>query len=88
MASVTAVNCVSEPGKSICEAAGGHCIVRTDGYYIMSGVCVALGGALLVRYIIPTVKRLQGELSSYHGPDPADANTALPMSAWRVKIPN
>ncbi|WVQ93622.1 hypothetical protein IAU59_000698 [Kwoniella sp. CBS 9459] len=64
--------CISEHGKNACSAAGGECVVLRDGYYIMSTVCVALGAVLLISFILPTVKRL----------------SALPMSAWRVKIPN
>jgi len=36
--------------------------VTRDGYYVMSAFCVASGAALLVWYILPTVKRLQGVL--------------------------
>jgi hypothetical protein len=53
-------NCASDPGKSLCEDAGGYCVVTRDGYYIMSAFCVAAGATLLVWYILPTVKRLQG----------------------------
>ncbi|OCF44069.1 hypothetical protein I317_02022 [Kwoniella heveanensis CBS 569] len=67
-----ASECISEHGKNACSAAGGECVVLRDGYYIMSTVCVALGAVLLISFILPTVKRL----------------SALPMSAWRVKIPN
>ncbi|WVW82044.1 hypothetical protein I302_104049 [Kwoniella bestiolae CBS 10118] len=64
--------CISEAGKHACEGAGGQCVVVQDGYYIMSMVCVTLGAMILVGFVLPTVKRL----------------SALPMSAWRVKIPN
>jgi hypothetical protein len=53
-------NCASDPGKSLCEDAGGYCVITRDGYYIMSFFCVTVGAALLVAYIRPTVKRLQG----------------------------
>lgn len=52
--------CISEHGKHICERAGGSCVVERDGYYIMSAGCVVLGAALLIGFILPTVKRLQG----------------------------
>ncbi|WVQ78639.1 hypothetical protein IAT38_000726 [Cryptococcus sp. DSM 104549] len=64
--------CVSEHGKVLCAQAGGQCVTHRDGYYIMSAACVGLGAALLVVFILPMVKRL----------------AALPMGAWRVKIPN
>jgi len=69
---IPGVECLSESGKLACSRLGGKCVVTRDGYYIMSVGCVLLGAALLVGFILPTVKRLQG----------------LPMSAWRVKIPN
>nr|XP_018266935.1 uncharacterized protein I303_00915 [Kwoniella dejecticola CBS 10117]OBR89093.1 hypothetical protein I303_00915 [Kwoniella dejecticola CBS 10117] len=68
----TTNECVSEAGKHACTAAGGECVVLRDGYYIMSMVCVTLGAMILIGFVLPTVKRL----------------SALPMSAWRVKIPN
>ncbi|XAO27293.1 hypothetical protein I312_106138 [Cryptococcus bacillisporus CA1280] len=64
--------CVTEHGKNLCAQAGGECIMQRDGYYIMSAVCVTLGAGLLVVFILPMIRRL----------------AALPMSAWRVKIPN
>ena len=57
----TGVECISEQGKADCIAARGHCGVQRDGYYIMSFVCIALGASLLVGFILPTVKRLQGK---------------------------
>nr|XP_019014711.1 uncharacterized protein I206_00797 [Kwoniella pini CBS 10737]OCF53492.1 hypothetical protein I206_00797 [Kwoniella pini CBS 10737] len=70
---ITSTNeCVSEAGKHACSAAGGECAVLRDGYYIMSMVCVTLGAMILIGFVLPTVKRL----------------SALPMSAWRVRIPN
>ncbi|KAK4686170.1 hypothetical protein P7C73_g3958, partial [Tremellales sp. Uapishka_1] len=70
--STTKTECVTEVGKLACTAAHGICVIQRDGYYGMSAFCVILGGMLLVGFILPTVRRLQ----------------ALPMSAWRVKIPN
>ncbi|KAK8861723.1 hypothetical protein IAR55_002546 [Kwoniella newhampshirensis] len=64
--------CISEHGRSLCASAGGECTVQRDGYYIMSILCVGLGAGLLVLFILPTIRRL----------------SSLPMSAWRVKIPN
>jgi hypothetical protein len=54
-------NCVNDPGRHLCNELGGHCIIQRDGYYIMNVVCVALGAFSLIYYILPTVKRLQGE---------------------------
>jgi PAT family acetyl-CoA transporter-like MFS transporter 1 len=54
-------NCAMDPGKDMCEDAGGHCIIQRDGYYIMSFVCVIIGATLLLTYILPTVRKLQGE---------------------------
>ena len=54
-------NCVTEESKKACSVAGGHCVITRDGYYIMSFICVGVGAVLLVKYILPTVKRLQGE---------------------------
>ena len=51
--------CISEHGKNACEKLSGHCVVRRDGYYIMSAVCVTLSAALLVTFILPTIRRLQ-----------------------------
>ncbi|WVQ77305.1 hypothetical protein IAR50_006989 [Cryptococcus sp. DSM 104548] len=64
--------CVSEVGKHACRDVGGECVVARDGYYLMSAVCVTLGAGLLIVFILPMVRRL----------------ASLPMSAWRVKIPN
>ncbi|OCF73566.1 hypothetical protein I204_05409 [Kwoniella mangroviensis CBS 8886] len=72
LASTSSNECISEAGKHACSAAGGECVVVRDGYYIMSMVCVTLGAMILIGFVLPTVKRL----------------SALPMSAWRVKIPN
>ena len=92
-----------DPGKGLCEDAGGHCVIQRDGYYIMSFVCVVVGAALLVTYILPTVRKLQCKFlfripirldfslvrsSPRVEPDQDDILTiASPMSSWRVKIP-
>lgn len=69
-------------------------MVEQDGYYIMSAVCVILGGLLLTGFILPTVKRLQceskfgfGSLYTIESWRRKLTDEALPMSAWRVKIP-
>lgn len=83
-------NCVNDPGRHLCNELGGHCIIQRDGYYIMSVVCVALGAFSLIYYILPTVKRLQGEFRDFNlwCAQVLMYRSALPMSAWRVKIPN
>ncbi|KAH8834944.1 acetyl-coenzyme A transporter 1-domain-containing protein [Flagelloscypha sp. PMI_526] len=63
-------SCASDHGKEVCKAAKGDCIYETDGYYIVSGVCMAFGVVFLIAYIIPTAKKLQ----------------ALPLTAWRIKL--
>ncbi|KAL7420105.1 hypothetical protein Q5752_005070 [Cryptotrichosporon argae] len=69
--SATGAECTTDAGRHACAASGGHCLTTRDGYYVMSAVCVTAGAAVLGWYVLPTVRRLQ----------------ALPMSAWRVKIP-
>lgn len=53
--------CITEHGKNMCAKLSGHCVVRRDGYYIMTAVCVSLSAVLLVTFILPTIKRLQCE---------------------------
>ena len=52
---------MSDAGKSECADIGGECITARDGYYIVSGICMTLGAILLVLYIAPVSRRLQGE---------------------------
>ena len=54
--------CVSEVGKHACKDAGGTCVITTDGYYIVSGICMAFGVVFLVAFVIPIAKKLQGTL--------------------------
>ena len=65
-----ATECVSEHGKARCHELNGKCVTERDGYYIVSGICMAFGVAFLLGYIIPTARRLQ----------------TLPTSVWRVKM--
>ncbi|MCO5598581.1 hypothetical protein L7F22_052678 [Adiantum nelumboides] len=60
--------CTSDLGKSACKAAGGHCIIERDGYFITSGICVVLGAIVLIGFILPKARQLQ----------------KLPAAAWRV----
>ncbi|GAK63664.1 MFS general substrate transporter [Moesziomyces antarcticus] len=62
--------CTSDLGKAACSAAGGECYIERDGYYWTSTLCVVVGTALLVTFIIPACRKLQ----------------ALPPSAWRVNL--
>lgn len=62
--------CTSDLGKAACSAAGGECYIERDGYYWTSTLCVMIGTALLVTFIIPACRKLQ----------------ALPASAWRVNL--
>lgn len=59
----TASECVSDIGKSQCAELGGECLTERDGYYIVSALCVTIGAILLVTYVTPTAKRLQGTFS-------------------------
>ncbi|KDN35178.1 hypothetical protein K437DRAFT_82152, partial [Tilletiaria anomala UBC 951] len=61
--------CITDKGSAACSSAHGKCIIVKDGYYITSTLCVVIGLALLVFYILPICKRLQ----------------RLPVAAWRVK---
>lgn len=60
-----AVECVSEQGKAHCSDIGGTCITERDGYYITSGLCIAMGIIALVTYVLPTARKLQGESLSH-----------------------
>lgn len=60
LVSTPASECVSEHGKHTCAALGGDCVTDRDGYYAVSWICVVIGAALLVGYIIPTARKLQG----------------------------
>jgi len=65
---VKAAECVSEQGKAMCSDIGGTCITERDGYFITTGLCLALGVTSLVIFIVPTARRLQ----------------ALPVAKWRI----
>lgn len=58
----TATECVSERGKEVCAEINGECVTEQDGYYYISGICMIFGVLFLIAYIIPTARRLQGEL--------------------------
>ncbi|EPS99609.1 hypothetical protein FOMPIDRAFT_1124161 [Fomitopsis schrenkii] len=65
---VQATECVSDHGKAACAELGGQCVTDRDGYYTVSGICLALGLLSVVFYMIPTARKLQ----------------AIPPSRWRV----
>ncbi|KAJ6574665.1 MFS general substrate transporter [Mycena capillaripes] len=67
---VKAAECVSEQGKTACSDVDGKCVTETDGYYMVSALCMLFGVVFLFLYIMPTARKLQ----------------ALPTSAWRIKM--
>ncbi|KAH9486676.1 putative membrane protein [Psilocybe cubensis] len=67
---VKATECVSDHGKAACKGIGGTCVEETDGYYMVSAICLLFGVIFLVAFIIPTARKLQ----------------KLPISVWRVKM--
>ncbi|KAF8922182.1 acetyl-coenzyme A transporter 1-domain-containing protein [Mucidula mucida] len=67
---VQATECVSDYGKAMCQDINGQCITETDGYYIVSVVCMTFGVFFLFAFIIPTARKLQ----------------ELPLAVWRVKL--
>ncbi|KAF8634402.1 hypothetical protein AX15_000854 [Amanita polypyramis BW_CC] len=67
---IKATECVSDHGKARCHEVGGMCVTERDGYYVVSGICMAFGVVFLLGYIIPTARKLQ----------------TLPTSVWRVKM--
>ncbi|KAG6857611.1 hypothetical protein H0H87_010179 [Tephrocybe sp. NHM501043] len=58
---VKATECVSDHGKAMCKDINGVCIAHRDGYYAMSALCMILGVVLLVAFIIPRARKLQGK---------------------------
>ncbi len=52
------VSCVQD--KTVCTSGGGACVVERDGYYLITTVCIIVGGLLLALVIAPRVTRLQG----------------------------
>ncbi|PCH36092.1 MFS general substrate transporter [Wolfiporia cocos MD-104 SS10] len=62
------IECVSQQGKAACTQSGGECVIERDGYYIISGICLALGVLSVIFHMIPTARRLQ----------------VIPAEKWRV----
>lgn len=59
-------------------------MTEQDGYYYVSAICVIFGVVFLVGYIIPTARKLQGELLSRLGDMLTDEVAALPVHRWRI----
>lgn len=62
-----ATECVSEHGKKACKDIGGICHMETDGFYIVHGICLGLGLIILLAFIIPTARKLQGKADVFLG---------------------
>jgi hypothetical protein len=60
-----ATECVSDHGKATCKDINGVCITKRDGYYLISGLCMTLGVVLLITFIIPKARKLQGQAANY-----------------------
>lgn len=45
----------------MCKDINGECIAISDGYYSISALCMVLGVILLVAFIIPKARKLQGQ---------------------------
>ena len=86
---IKAHECVSEHGKAACAELGGVCETERDGYFATSSICLLIGAILLITFIQPTARKLQGESALgevYRRMRLMRINTALPQSAWRVKL--
>jgi hypothetical protein len=76
----------------MCIAAAGTCVMERDGYYITTGICLAVGLLFFVAYIIPTAKRLQGLFGRRHSSSTTVLlicrfrRIALPLTKWRITI--
>lgn len=44
----------------MCRDIGGECVTERDGYYMVSALCMTFGVVLLVTFIIPNARKLQG----------------------------
>lgn len=54
-------DCSSEHSKLACADLGGQCKIERDGYYVTSAICIAIGAILLITFVQPTARKLQGE---------------------------
>jgi PAT family acetyl-CoA transporter-like MFS transporter 1 len=55
-----ASECVSDHGKATCKGIGGECVTERDGYYLVTGLCMAFGLIFFLAVIIPRANKLQG----------------------------
>lgn len=60
---IAATECVSDHGKQLCHEINGICTTEQDGYYIVSAICMAFGVVILLAFILPTARKLQGQFS-------------------------
>jgi hypothetical protein len=77
---------VSQAGKTACAAAEGTCVVARDGYYVVQGLCLVLGLAIVLGYVVPRARELQGEWEARERCAGADQWGALdlPVEKWRL----
>lgn len=61
-----ATECISDHGKAACKDINGVCVTETDGYYIVSAICIGFGIIFLVAFILPTARKLQSKCSVLH----------------------
>lgn len=57
--------CVSDHGKAACAELGGTCLTERDGYYWVSTLCILAGVAILVSFVQPVARKLQGMLACF-----------------------
>ena len=81
-----AAECVSERGKELCADISGECVTKQDGYYYISAICLIFGVVFLVGYIIPTARKLQGELVLSLARILTDLMAAIPVHRWRINV--
>jgi len=67
---IKATECFSDHGKALCKNLDGVCVMQTDGYYVVTAICLGFGMIFLVAFIIPAARKLQ----------------ALPTTVWRIKM--
>lgn len=71
LANTSLGECTSEAGKAHCERIGGVCAVVRDGYFATSTICIAVGAASLLFFIVPVCRHLQ----------------RVPPRAWHIVSP-
>ena len=59
--------------------------MERDGYYIVTGICLAIGLIILLGFIIPTSRKLQGKPLLLFQPSFLDHDPGLPISVWRIR---